>query len=266
MKPKDLLMRLEETKIKNSLKALMKQRGLQYKDLSKALGISSATVKRRLNKGELGISQLTEIAECLGVTLYDLIELSKNDAAKAYLFSEEQEQLFVKDFSLLMLFREIIKGSSFEEIKTALNLKDSDLRKRLKRLEEVELIKLMPKDRISLLAKFPYKWRENGALQKAYFAKNIQSLFEHARSNYQSSVYDPDKGMLCKPFEFLLSLENHKNFSRDLMDVYSKYMNISEIELKSKNKNNLTVSGILLSDVFSIWQSGGRGLIPSTEL
>ncbi|HEX7673709.1 MAG TPA: helix-turn-helix transcriptional regulator [Bdellovibrio sp.] len=259
-------MRLEETKIKNSLKTLMKQKGLQYKDLSKSLRISTATVKRRLNKGEIGISQLTEIAECLGVTLYELIEMSKNDSSKVYLFSEDQEQLFVKDFSYLMLFREIIKSSSFEEIKESLSLKEPELRKRLKRLEDVELIKLMPKDRISLLAKFPYKWRENGALQRAYFAKNIQSLFEYTRANYKSSTYSQDTGSICKPFEFLLSPESHKSFSRDLMDVYSKYLNLSEIELKSKNKNSLTVSGILLSDVFSIWQNQGRGMLSPVDI
>lgn len=233
----------------------MKQRKLQYKDLARTLKVSTATVKRRLNKAELGISQLIEISDCLGITLYDLIEFSKNDTTKAYLFSEEQEKLFVKDLRFLLLFRDIVKGSSFEELKVNLNLKEQELRKKLRSLENIHLIKLMPGDRIFLLAKFPFKWRENGALQKAYFNKNIQSLFNHIRAKYSGSTYNIEEGQLCKPFEFLLSPENQVNFSHDLMDVYKKYLNISEIELKSKNKRAVVVSGLLLSDAFSIWHS-----------
>ncbi len=248
-------MRLEETKIKTTLKLLMKKQGLQYKDLAQSLGVSTATVKRWLNKGDLGVSELSEISECLGVSLYEVIELSKNEEWTPYLFSEKQEALFANDLSFLLLFRTIIMGLSFSEILNELKLKESELRKKLRHMENVELIKLMPQDRIVLLAKFPFKWRENGALQKAYFTKNIQSLFDHIKSNYRSSTNEPDSGALCKPFEILLSQENRKSFSRDLMEVYTKYMNISRMDLKIKDKNNITVSGLLFSDAFSIWES-----------
>lgn len=248
-------MRLEEVQIKNSLKILMKKQGLQYRDLAQALGISTATVKRRLNKGDLGISQLTELAECLSVSLYDLIDLSKNEDSKVYIFSDEQEQLFAKDLSYLLLFRAIVMDVSFKEIAKQLNLKEPELRKRLRHLEDVKLIKLMPQDRISALAKFPFKWRENGALQKAYFTKNITSLFNHIKARYKFSVHDESSGALCKPFEILLSVDNRKSFSRDLMEVYTKYQRISQIELKSKNKSSVVVSGIVFADDFSIWQT-----------
>jgi predicted transcriptional regulator len=246
-------MKIEEAKIKNSLKVLMKQQGIQYNDLAKTLRVSTATVKRRLNKGELSISELSEIASCLGTSFYELVELSKQNTQEAYLFSEGQEKLFAGDLSYMMLFRAIIMGLNFVQLKNELDLKESELRKKLRRLEEVELIQLMSRDRISLLARFPFKWREDGPLQKAYYQKNLQSIFSYIASNYKASTYNEETGSLCKPFEFLLTVNHKKDFSRDLMEILKKYQNLSLMEIQAKSSKAAAVSGILQLDQFSIW-------------
>lgn len=247
-------MRWEESKVKASLKTLMKKKGLQYTDLAQSLGVSAATIKRRLNKGELSLSQLVEMAECLGVSFYELVEMSRADDSKAYLFSEQQEQLFAKDLQYLLLFRALVMGRSFKELLKDFSVKEADLRKRLRQLENVQLIQLMPQDRISLLAKFPFRWREEGALQKAYFAKNLQALFEHARNEYRFSTYKEDTGALCKPFEYLLTSESQRQLGADLAEIHKKYMQLSQLEIKAKNQKATAVSGLLLADAFSIWQ------------
>lgn len=246
-------MKLEEAKIKNSLKILMRQQGLQYQDLAKVLRVSTATVKRRLNKGELSISELSEIASCLGSSFYELVEMSKQNMQEAYLFSEEQEKLFADDLSYLLLFRSIVMGSNFMQLKESLNLKEFELRKKLRKLEEVELIQLMPKDRINQLARFPFKWREDGQLHKAYHHKNLEAIFSVISTRYKTSTYDEETGAICKPFELLLSPENKKALSRELMEVLRKYQNLSLMEMNSKTTRGLTVSGIVHSDEFSIW-------------
>ncbi len=248
-----LAMKIEEAKIKNSLKALMKEQGVQYTDLAKKLRVSTATVKRRLNKGELSIADLSEIATCLGTSFYDLIELSKQNTQKAYLFSEEQEELFAKDLSYLLLFRSIVMGLNFSQLKTQLNLKENELRKRLRHLEDVELIKLMPRDRVYQLARFPFQWREDGLLQKAYYQKNLQSIFNFIISHHKASTYQEETGSICKPFELLLSAEHKRAFGKDLMEVLKKYQALSKMELSTANHKGLTVSGIIHSDEFSIW-------------
>ncbi|UXR66083.1 helix-turn-helix domain-containing protein [Bdellovibrio bacteriovorus] len=248
-------MKIEEAKIKTSLKNLMKEQGLQYDDLAKKLRVSTATVKRRLNKGELSISDLSDIASCLGTSFYDLVELSKNNTQKAYLFTEEQEKLFAGDLNYLLLFRSIVMGLNFTQLKEYLGLKESELRKKLRHLEEVELIQLMPRDRIYQLARFPFKWREDGLLQKAYHQKNLQSIFRTISTRYKSSTYDEDTGTLCKPFELLLTPEQRKIFSRELTEVLTKYQNLSRLELNTKNLKGVTVSGIIHADNFSIWDA-----------
>lgn len=253
-------MKIEEAKIKTSLKNLMKEQGLQYADLAKKLRVSPATVKRRLNKGELSLSELSEIASCLGTSFYDLIELSKQNTQKPYLFSEEQEKLFAGDLSYLMLFRSITMGLNFAQLKTSLNLKEAELRKKLRQLENVDLIKLMPRDRIYQLARFPFKWREDGLLQKAYHQKNLQAIFSFITTQYKSSFYDEEAGVICKPFELLLAPEHKKAFSRELMEVLTRYYNLSQMEINTKSAKGVTVSGIIHADEFSIWNVKGSVL------
>nr|BFD60372.1 hypothetical protein CKG001_24790 [Bdellovibrio sp. CKG001] len=253
-------MKAEEAKIKDSLKKLMKEQGLQYSDLAKKLRVSTATVKRRLNKGELSLSELSEIATSLGTSFYELIEISKHNTPKPYLFSEEQEKLFASDLSYLLLFRSIVMGLNFAQLKTSLNLKETELRKRLRQLENVELIKLMPRDRIYQMARFPFQWREDGLLQKAYYQQNLRSIFSFITKSYKSSTYDEGTGCVCKPFELLLSVEQKKSFARDLMEVLARYQKLSQLELNTKSTKGVTVSGIIHADEFSIWQVDRLGI------
>lgn len=245
---------------------LIKKNGISYFDLAKNLGVSEATVKRRLNGGQLTLSQLMEFSEILNISVYDLIETSRNQDTKPCQFSHAQEELLGKDLSYLQIFRLSMLKSSFSDIQKYLDLSELELRKKLKRLEKVGLVRLMPEDRIVPILTYPVKWIEGGPLQKAYFKKNISSLFEYISDNYVGSLFEKGSEKLCKPYEMFLSSEHHLQFNQELMDVYSKYVLVSRIDMRNHERQGRVISGILFSDSFSIWRPQAALAVPPLDV
>lgn len=225
----------------------MKKKRLSYLDLEKSLNASQATIKRRLNGDDISIAQLQELAVALGTSFYELIELSKEQDNRAYAFNQKQEEFLAKDLKHMMVFRQLLMKKSFKEICSSLDLSDSGLRKILRHLEGFELIKLMPMDRIILLATFPFQWMQNGPLEKSYEKLILDSILKRIKLGAQNG--------LGRKFEIALSEDLHQSFCNDLEKVYQKYKNLSQVHMTSLTDNKDVSSGMLFVDRFSCWGS-----------
>jgi hypothetical protein len=107
-------------------------------------------------------------------------------------------------------------------------------------------VQLFPKDRLVVLVHFPFHWRPNGPLEKAYDDLILKNIFQRIRLRRESVG-------LNKPFEFALSPDAYQNFCHEVSDVHKKYRILSEIHLGSRVDWSHLVSGILFIDQFSIW-------------
>ncbi len=239
-------MNYECLRIQKTLKSLMKAKKWTYTDLAKQLNSSAATIKRRLNGDDLSLNEIKELATALNISFYELLEISKQIKKEPYMFSVEQEKLLSSNINLILIFRFIISGLSFDEIKKNLKLSDSELRKFSKQLESVHLIELHTGDRFQSLVEFPFRWRTNGDLHKTYdhiLTKNILNRID--RSTSQPG--------LNHIFEIMLTQQDYTNFCKDITDVYRKYSNQAELQIESKPNIENIVSGIFYIDRFSIW-------------
>lgn len=241
----------EQQKIQKTLKFLMKQKKITYQSIGKMLKISPATVKRRLNGKDLSLLQLKEFAECLSLSFYEIIELSKQDYRKPHLFTESQEKLLASDILMMSIFRMILAGQRFLEIRQYLGISDQKLRKAAKDLEKVSLAKLLPGDRFVPIAQFPFHWRPNGILSKTYNKLILENLLRRIEKNRQSAG-------LHKQFEIALSPEIYENFCKEIQNCYEKYRGLSELYLTSSIEWNNLVSGIFFIDRFSLWESSDK--------
>lgn len=244
-------MNYEFQRIQQALKTIMRSKKLTYQTIAKALKISPATVKRRLNGDDLSLKHLKEFAETLSVSFYELIELSKQNQREPHLFTEEQEKLLSRDLRNMLAFRLIISGQNFSQIKTSLKLSDKELRVIAKAFDRVGLSQLLPGDRFIPLVHFPFKWQLNGPLSNAFDQMILENLFTRIKTN-------PENAGLHRQFEFALSSDIYKKFCRETEDLFLKYRGLSELHLSSKIQLEEMVSGILFIDRFSLWDISSR--------
>lgn len=239
-------MNYEHQRIQKTLKQLMKKNGESYQSVAKTLRISPATVKRRLNGPDMTIQQLKEFAEVFSMSFYEVLELSKGLQREAYLFTPEQEKLLASKLSLMSVFRLILAGQSYAQIKTALKFSDKDMRKTASDFERAGLAQLLPGDRFVALVHFPFRWQPNGALSKAYDGVILKNMLRR--------IENDNKGAgLNRKFELAMSRDSYRNFCTDIQSVYDRYRGLSEIHLSSRIELDQIVSGIFFIDQFSIW-------------
>lgn len=239
-------MNYEHQKIQATLKLLMKKKKATYQSIGRTLRISPATVKRRLNGDSITVQQLTAFANALSVSFYELIELSKRNTREPHLFTEEQEELLASDLNLMRLFRLVLAGQAFSEIKAHIGGSEAVLRKRARQLEQAKLAQLLPGDRFVPIVQFPVRWREGGKLRKTYellLSKNLAQRITRPGGS---------PGMNQR-FELALSPESYQAFCQDIEKTYLKYRGISEIHLSAPIDLQHLVSGIFFIDQFSIW-------------
>lgn len=239
-------MNYEYQKIQKALKVLMKSKHATYQSVARTLKVSPATIKRRLNGGDMTLQQLKEFAEALSVSFYELIELSKNLKREPHLFTLEQEKLLSSDIKLMLLFRLILAGQSYLQIKALLRLTDKDLQKAGIAFEKVGLAQLLPGNRFLPLVRFPFRWQQEGPLFNTYRNITLTNILDRIRCNNGAAG-------LHKQFEFALSSETYRQLCDEVMSVYSKYQSLSEIHLSSQIDLNQVVSGVFFVDQFSIW-------------
>lgn len=241
----------EQDKIQKTLKALMKQKKMNYKSMGEKLKVSSATIKRRLNGADLSLRQLKELAECLSLSLYEVIELSKQNFLEPHFFTNPQELILASELWIMNLFRMILAGLGTGEIKRRLNVPEKDLRRVMREFEKVGLAKLFPGDRFVATVQFPFRWQNDGPLSKAYsklIVKNVTDRIEK----------DLGTAGINRQFEIALSPELYEKFCKDIQDCYEKYRGLSELYLSSRIEWSNLVSGIFFIDRFSPWDFPGR--------
>ena len=235
-------------KIQKTLKTLMKSKKFTYETLAKSLKTSPATIKRRLNGSDLTLQQVKDLASALSVSFYEIIELSKQTKREPHLFTVEQEKVLASDFKIKMLFRHILAGSSFANIKSQLKLNEKELRKFARDLEKVGLAQLLPGDRFVSSVHYPVRWQPNGLLHKTYSSVVLRNIFSRIETDQDNAGYN-------KKFELVLNDEAYAKFCEEIQNIYTRYLSLSEIHMETRPDLSRVVSGLLFIDRFSVWQN-----------
>jgi len=101
---------IEVHKMKRVVKSIMKKQGYQYKDLAKALNLSTATINRILNKDDVTLERFYQILEWLGLSFFDVAEISKDLKGKVSEHTAEQEEFLGNHPQHLLIYEYIRDG------------------------------------------------------------------------------------------------------------------------------------------------------------
>lgn len=211
-----------------SLKVALKTKGVTYKKLAEKLNLSEASVKRMFSRKEMSLHRLGQVCETAGIKLADLVKTADaSHGLSHHVYTEEQEQAFVKNPSLLALLNHILNGETPKKIKDQHKLSWNKVRQLLKQLENLGFLEVHPKDKIKLLIPPKVQWRKDGPLQKNLLPL---ALREFINSNFSS------KSELKKFVNIRLSEPSVRRFQTQIDELVTEINRVSRIEQSVSSK------------------------------
>src|SRR5262245_20973468 len=133
-----------------TLKKVLKSRGITYAELARALHVSTPTVKRLFSEQSFTLDRLEQILRVLELDLYELAKMSRTAKGAGGELSLDQEAALAKDGRLFSIFWLITNEWRFDEIVAEFRVSTAQLTGYYARLDKLDLIDWRPNNRARL--------------------------------------------------------------------------------------------------------------------
>lgn len=154
------------------LKQALKDAGLTYADVARALDMAESSIKRIFAKGDMPLARIDDICRLLKL---DFAELARRVADAQPLVNEltlEQERAVVADPKLLLVAICALSQWTAEQIIGNYRLTEAEAVKALTTLDRLGIIELRPLNRYRLKLAKTFRWHPHGPVMK-YFRENV---------------------------------------------------------------------------------------------
>jgi len=205
--------------IVSTLKSLLKSRGLTYRDVAHALGLSEASVKRLFAEQNFSLQRLDQICQLLEIEISDLIKQMEASQQQLSELTLEQEQELITDIKLLLLAHVVINGWQFEDIINLYQLTETETIRYLAKLDRLKLIDLLPNNRIKLKISPKFAWRSGGPIQ-SFFTTYLLDDFLKSKFDAKDENFIFPSGML--------SAASREHFNRRIKQLVQDFHSMNE--------------------------------------
>jgi transcriptional regulator with XRE-family HTH domain len=189
-----------------TIKRQLKAQGLTYKEVGRALKLSEASVKRIFASERFTVMRLAQVSQLLGFTLAELLQESTSSLPPLETLTREQETQLISDDKLLLVAVCSLNHWSLADILDVYQITKADAVKRLRILDRMGIIELLPGDRIRRRAKRDFDWIPDGPI-RSYFSKQGLSDFLTGPFDPADESLDFAHGMLTRSAQAELKLE-----------------------------------------------------------
>lgn len=179
------------------LKQLLKQQGLTYRDVARALQLSEPSIKRLFASGHFSVEKLIQISNLLGYTLAELTKEAEAAQHRLSTLTEKQEKEIVSDNKLLVIAVCVINHWSLQEIVAFYTLSEAECIKYLLQLDRLRIIDLLPGNRIRLNVTRDFHWLPNGPIRQ-YFDRNGLNDFLRSQFAQDNEMFSFVHGMFTE--------------------------------------------------------------------
>jgi len=181
----------------NALKQVLKEHGITYDDVAKALGLSLGSVKRLFSKHDFSLDRLDQICAMMDLELSDLVIIMQNQRHQIEALSQDQEEELVSDTKLLLTAHLLMNNWSAKDILFAYEIDSFQMVRYLARLDKMKVIELFPGNRVKLKVSREFKWIKNGPIE-TFFKKHVQSDFLQSDFNGSGELRIFLSGMISR--------------------------------------------------------------------
>lgn len=164
-------------KLTLAIKRALKVRGHTYAWLAHELGVSESTIKRLLSRGQMSLERFDAMCVALRLEVADLLKLASTPTDTVRELTLQQEQVLADHPKALAVFYMLLNGWSSERAAKECRLSSSELIRILTRLDRINVLELLPRNRVRLLVPKDHLWRPNGPLRTRYRQEALQEFF-----------------------------------------------------------------------------------------
>jgi DNA-binding Xre family transcriptional regulator len=148
-----------------TLKQALKMRRINYKSLALSWGLSEASVKRIMSQGDLTLERIEQACDLMQMSFGELIRLTpfQSETTDQEL-SLEHESEFVKEPKLFHFWFLLKDGKTVKWIEKKFDVTPAEVQKFLSALDRIQLIELLPENKVRILAKNRVRFRKDGMM------------------------------------------------------------------------------------------------------
>lgn len=144
----------------STLKLALKQRGLTYRELGKAVGLSESGVKKIFLADDGSFLRLAQMAKFLGLSLTELVSDQRMTDVG---FSEKQQREFMNNPLLFKFYWLLVyERAEFTTTTKDLKITNTEAFKLARKLDLLGLIKLLPGERVIVPSIKAVSWKGSG--------------------------------------------------------------------------------------------------------
>lgn len=154
------------SQISTTLKGLLKQQQLTYKDIAQKLNMSEANIKRIFSTNSFTLERLEDICDLLNINLSDLFLITQQQVEKLTQLTQEQENQLLSDPKLLLVAVCVRDGWTFNELIEHYDIDQFECTRLLAKLDKLKIINLLPNNHYKLLIAQDFRWIPGGPLEK----------------------------------------------------------------------------------------------------
>lgn len=170
----------------DTLKRLLKLRGITYAELANRIGTSEATVKRMFSQKNFTLQRLDDVLSASGIGFDELTAAQGGPNLIAHL-TLAQEREIMSDKKLLVAAVSAMNHIGFDDILRYYELTEAELTGCLLRLDKIGFLELLPNNRVKLLIARTFSWIPNGPIQ-AYFRSEAAADFLESHFDGEGEV------------------------------------------------------------------------------
>lgn len=250
------------TKLRVTIKGLMKKRGVTYDDLATALQVSHSTVKRILNLEDLSLNRVEQIAKFFDMDAFELMSLCQEINVVGEELTEEQELFLAQNSDVAHYFWMLLNGMSSDDITQRCGFTTAQTEKHLSTLADLGFLKRSGRDKIKLNYQWPIGFRFDGPLHKTFTEKIFELFLDHLIDKVKmfKGQRPESPGFSIRLVQFILTTTSYQELLKESAELIAKYTNESRIQLAINPSKELeTVSFMVGIDKFdAIAKAFGR--------
>ena len=149
----------------DALKRVLKSRRVTYSELALRIGLSEASVKRLFSQQTFTLARLQQVLKALDMDFFELAKLARGAGDAPQEMSEEQEQALASEPNLMGVFYLLFNDWQPAQILARYELTEAELTRWLTKLDRLQLIDLMPGNRVKLKVSRHLRLKPSGAIR-----------------------------------------------------------------------------------------------------
>ncbi len=220
--------------ILTTLKQALKSQSKTYADVARALDLSEASVKRLFAEQTFSLQRLEKVCQLLDMDITDLIQQMSENRKKMVRLTITQERDIAGDVTLLLIAACVLNRWSYRDITKHYAIADTEAIRCLATLDRLQILELLPGNRIRLRVSPNFSWHPDGPIQ--------QFFQDRVAAEYFSSRFTRDtEKLLC--LNGMLSNSSNQIFQQKIQRLAREFdeLNDDDAGLPISERHGTTV-------------------------